>query len=210
MEIIKVQVARAVWLFDTQDLNPRGISLYEPLAALATKFQFAGWPTPEDCGRFSAAHKSMFFKQGTFLYEGLRVDIDFDIHPDGLVANTHNSTEASESFLEEFLKWASNNLQTTCEGPRERQYRSELAVRMSPNFETFSERVEEYTHKLSDMFGQPTVFTGIIFGSELTTGVLTIERRANTKFSDNQYFSISALQTGKHVEALVALEALPS
>jgi hypothetical protein len=107
MELVKVQLGRAIWLFDTQELNPRGVALFPDIyAAFSKRYQFATIPRAEEIH----SGGSLYFKQGKFVYEMTSVDVDFELHSDGLVANSRHSTEASNAFLKDLLDWLGEQL----------------------------------------------------------------------------------------------------
>ncbi|MFN0166628.1 MAG: hypothetical protein ACKV22_09370 [Bryobacteraceae bacterium] len=208
MELLKVQVAKAIWLFDTQDLNPRGAALFPFIfGLLGQRYQFL-IPKQEDLSGFPSSRTSLFFKQGKFVFESFTVDVDMEIHSDGLVATSRHSTEACDAFLEDFKDWLASQLGVVYQ-PRigkKRAYKSDLMVAGDPRIEALSSTLQGFAKTLSGLSGQAVYPSGIIFGADRTPGVFTIERRVNTSSDENEYFSISSLPTSKHLEALNELE----
>lgn len=205
MEVIKVQLARAIWLFDTQELNPRGLSLYpDTYLALNERYRFIVLPKSEEIQK----GESQYFKHGKFLHDGVQVEVDFDLHGDGLVATTRHSTEASTAFLQDCLGWLEIELGT--DYPRtltkKRNYRSELVVKMHAEFGSLCDKTQPFADVLSEITGSQVRVSGLTFGAEKLNSVLSVERRFNTPFEDDRYVSTATLTTSQHVAALTQFE----
>lgn len=209
MEVNKVQLARTIWLFDTQELNPHGVSLYPDLYnGLAKRYQFITFPKPEEI--HSGA--SLYFKNGKLAYGGsISVALDFDVHADGLVASCRHSTEVANEFLRDCTAWLGEQLGIVYP-PRltkKRIYRDELIVQMNPKLEAVSEKLRGFSELLSSISNRQVVPTGATFGDDnAASPLLTIERRVNTPFEDNCYFSASGLPTTQHIDALRKFEEI--
>lgn len=205
MEVVKVQLARAIWLFDTQELNPRGNALYPTVFdAFLKRYRFATFPKPEE---FHSGG-SLFFKQGKFAWEVSSVDIDFDLHGDGLVASCRHSTEVADALLRDFVVWLGEQLGVAYPPSFSKKciYRSELIVNLAIDLNSTAEKLSRFSRFLSTVSKQEAQTTGITFGSDGTPPMFTIERRANVPFEENRYFSSAALQTTHHIAALTAFE----
>ena len=209
MEIVKVQLARAIWLFDTQELNPRGLSLYPNVfAALSKRYQFAVLPKLEEI----QAGGSIYFKQGKFFHEpsNVSIEIDFEVHGDGVIGSSRHSTEASDEFLFDCLNWLSEQLGTAYAQAltKKRVYRDELIVSMSPHMDQVAPKLLRISQALSTISSKSIETTGITFGSDGQPPTLSIERRVNIPFDANRYFSAAGLQTSQHIEVLKIFEQL--
>ncbi len=207
MEILKVQLARTIWLFDAQELNPKGVSLYpEIYNAFARRYQFTVMPKAEQIH----SGESLFFKQGKFVYDSLSVDIDFDLHSDGLVATCRHSTDAAHEFLLDLLKWLAEQLGAVYPPhlTKKRIYRSELIVQMDARL-SLARKLDAFLLLLSTMSKKTIQPTGMLFGEDNGAAALfTIDRRVNTPWEDNRYFSAAGLPTAQHIEALTAFEVM--
>ncbi len=208
MEIVNVQLARTIWLFDTQELNPKGVSLYpEIFNGFARRYQFAVCPKPEEIQSGGSLH----FKQGKFVYDSLPVEVDFDLHSDGLVASCRHSTDAADQFLMDVVAWLGERLGIVYP-PRvnkKRGYRSELIVQVDARLGDLSTKAQLFSGLLSQMSGRPVQPVGILFGQDGSAApTLTVERRINTPWEENRYFSGSNLPTLQHVEALTQFERI--
>lgn len=209
MDIVKVQLARAIWLFDTQELNPRGLKLYPDIfRAFVDKYQFAVVPKDQEI----QAGGSIYFKQGRFFHEPLNVqiEVEFELHSDGLVANSRHSTEASDAFLQDGLSWIGEQLGASYPPSlhKKRIYRDELIVNMNPQLDKAVAKLVRLSEMLSTMTRRPTQVTSITFGSEGNSPTLSVDRRANTPFEEGRYYSTSGLQTSQHIEMLTIFEKL--
>lgn len=208
MEIIKVQLGRAVWLFDTQALNPRGTSLYPDLyVGFGKRYQFVTLPKPEEI----LAGGSMYFKQGRFLHELSNVAVDFELHNDGIVANTRHSTEAASAFLQDVMDWCKDQLGVTYPANivKKRVYRSQLVVSMNPNLDSQAEKFGQFASLVSEIIAKPSQVTGMQFGSQEIPEAFIVERKAtDTPLEDNNYIANAWMQTSQHLELLRRFEEI--
>ncbi len=208
MEIVKVQLGRAVWLFDTQELNPRGTALYPDLfIGFGKRYQFVTMPKTEEI----QSGGSVYFKQGRFLYETTNVAVDFELHNDGLVANTRHSTEAANIFLQDVVDWCKDQLGVVYPPglTKKRVYRSELIVNMSPDFDALAGNLRQFSALVSEATTKPSQVTGMQFGSQEIPSAFYVERKVNTvPLEDNHYIANAWLQTSQHLELLGRFEQL--
>jgi hypothetical protein len=208
MEVLKVQLARTVWLFDAQELNPKGISLYPAIYnALGQRYQFAVLPKPEQIH----TGESLYFKHGKFVYDMTTVEVDFDLHADGVVAGCRHSTEAAHEFLLDFTGWLGEQLGVVYPPhlTKKRIYRSELIVQMDAKLGAVLQKLEDFSSLLSGISNKVVQPTGLLFGEDSGTApIFTIDRRVNTPWEDNRYFSASSLATARHIEALQKFESI--
>jgi hypothetical protein len=208
MEVLKVQLARTIWLFDTQELNPKGVSFYPQIYdRFSKRYQFTGLPKPEEIH----SGGSLYFKHGKFVSDSLIVEVDFDLHGDGLVASCRHSTEAAHEFLLDFIGWLGEQLGITysLRVTKKRIYRSELIVQMEPNLGALSKKIEEFSRLVSELSQRQIQPSGVIFGEDNgSSPALTLERRASTPWDENRYFSAATMPTAQHVEALTKFEQI--
>jgi hypothetical protein len=212
METVKVILARAVWLFDTQELNPRGVATYPDLyAAFGKRYQFATLPKPEDIH----SGGSVYFKHGKFTFETSSIAVDFELHNDGLVVNTRHSTEAADGFLHDVLVWCAD--QFAIKYPpnlvKKRIHRSELIVSMNPKLDVLTAKFEQFTAALTTTMiaTKPIGVIGLQFGSQVVPAAFYIERRAgNVPLEDNHYIANAWATTSCHLELLQRFEQIMS
>jgi hypothetical protein len=208
MEVLKVQLARTIWLFDAQELNPKGISLFpEVFHAFGKRYQFGTLPKPEELG----AGGSLFFKQGKFVCGPFAVEVDLDLHADGLVASCRHSTEVAHEFLLDCIGFLGEQLALVYPPhiTKKRIYRSEVIVQLEAGLGGLSPRVQEFSAFLSNLSQKDVQATGILFGDDGgASPIFTLDRRVNIPWEDNRYFSSSSLPTSQHIEALEKLERI--
>lgn len=209
MEIIKVQLARAVWLFDIQELNPRGVTLFpEVFAGFVKRYQFAVTPKAEDV----QGNGSLYFKQGRFSYEQTALYVDFEMHNDGMVANTRHSTEVSNAFLQDAVTWLGQQIGINYPSTlaKKRVYRSEIIVQLSANLDSLSDKFQRFSKAVSVMTKDPAQVTGLLFGSQESPARFYLERKTNnnTLLTENHYIANAWLQTAQHLELLREFENL--
>ena len=119
----------------------------------------------------------------------------------------------SDAYLQDVLNWLGEQLGATYSASlsKKRIYRDELIVKMNLELGKAGSRFSKLSEILTSMTNKPTGIIGLTFGSEGSNNLsLVVERRANTPFEENRYFSVSGLQTAKHIEALVSFEQIMS
>ena len=234
MEIVRVVLGRAVWLFDTQELNPRGVATYPDLyVAFGKRYQFATLPKAEDIH----SGGSVYFKHGKFTFETNSIAVDFELHNDGLVVNTRHSTEAADGLLQDTLAWCEDqfSIKYPANLIKKRIHRSELIVSMNPKLDGsevarqgsrnsaagalqvepshgLASKIQQFTTAVSSTIATNNIgVTGLQFGSQEVPAALFIERRAgNVPFEDNHYLSNAWATTGRHLELLQTFEQIMS
>lgn len=208
METVKVTLGRAVWLFDTQEINPRGAALFPDLyLAFGKRYQFAVLPKSEEIH----AGGSMYFKSGKFLFGAENIVVDFELHNDGLVANTRHSTEGADAFLQDVLDWCSEQLGVKYRSSlvNKKTHRSELIVSMNPKLDAISVKLEEFAGLVTPISATPATVMGLQFGSQSVPAAFGIERRAgNVSLEENQYLTNAWTTTTLHLELLRKFERL--
>src|SRR5258708_35240825 len=105
MELLNVLKAQSTWLFDTNDINPRGKNfLPEMLEWLKEKYQFQTTPASiKDVDQT----KGLAFRTGSFSLGIEALAVDLTLYTDGVIGNTYSSTHATDLVLREVLsEWA--------------------------------------------------------------------------------------------------------
>ena len=221
MQVLKIITARSIWLFPISDLNPKGKAIgYDLIEWLKKTYQFQKYPSSEfdldkntntltfDGGKYKAGYKDNGKEQ--YLAIGVL------IYTDGLVATTQSSTNDSDKFLEEVLHSAVKQFGLVHPGEINRRlYLSEMDVRLdrainllNPKLEILAKRISELKHGKSVAYE----FSGVSFLPEpsvqTTISGFTIERKANTEWSENRYFTKAPLQTDAHLKLLREFEGI--
>ncbi len=217
MELLNVLKAQSVWLFDANDLNPRGKHIFPDLIEwLKDRYEFQQAPkSPDDLDET----KGLAFKQGSFPLGKDLVTVEATIYTDGLIANTWSSTRATDLFLEDALSNAAKefDLKYPASLVRSKTHLSELTIRMDGSLSKLNPKLESFADRLSRVHGHkgatPFEVGGISFWSDVSSVALkfapfALERKANTPFSENRYYSKAPLHTDEHVELLGDFERI--
>jgi hypothetical protein len=212
MELLNVLKAQSVWLFDTNDLNPRGRNfLPEMLEWLKDRYEFQTAPASvtdlDDT-------KGLAFKRGSFSLGGDTLVVELTLYNDGVIANTFASTNATDLFLEDVFSESAVEFDlkpVVDEIVRVKAYLSELTVRMKPVFPKLNPKLAALASRLSAMKG--TVFEpgGISFWADTSAtaqkpSAFSIERKLHAPFGENRFYSRAPIQTDQHLELLKEFE----
>jgi len=218
MQLISVGLARSIWLFDVNDLNPTGKSfLPDLLPWLGEKYSFQKFP--KSVAEMDKEKKGFIFETGEFQSDNGPIQVNFSFYSDGLVAETWSSTEGGDAFLGELLRSAANKYSLTYkpEMIRTRGYVSEVVVQLDHHLNKMNPKVAGFCDTISKFVAKrnlpPFEMTGMSFAPD-TSGRsykppgLSIERRANTAFTENRFWSKSPFTTSDHLRALEEFEKL--
>jgi len=218
MRVLNVIAARATWLFEIADLNPKGKSIFpEIIDWLKETYDFD--KAPESATDLTE-NKGLLFKEGAFqAREEMFVSVELTVFNDGLVANSSSSTDDTEKFLENVVTSAVTEFSLTFDPSmiRRKLYLSELNVRLEQPLGNLNPRLTEFAKKLSSLCtgvaSEPFEVGGLSLWSDVTNAVykvppFTIERRLNAPFNENRFYSKAPLRTDEHVEMLKELEEI--
>jgi hypothetical protein len=215
MRVAAILLARALAFVETTELNSRGQVRYTDLVkAIVDKFNFIKFPIKlEDFDET----KGVEFIGGKF--GDTNVD-KLTIFTNGLFLDTRKSTAESERILHEGLTWASSSLGLNYNAKMVKRtgYLSNLNFYSDCPFLLRSHAISNLTERVHEKVGrhlndktpwEPTIMT---IGSETiprktTVAPFTIQRIADTPFSENKYYSEAPLQTEEHIELLESFEA---
>jgi hypothetical protein len=213
--------ARAIWLFDIQDLNPKGKSIFPDLFDwLKATYHFEKIPKSVDD---RDPHGGWAFSKGDFqVKEEIFIDVDLAIYNDGLVATTYSSTDETEAFLANVLELAGKEYSLVFNPSmvRRKLYLSEVNVETKGSLSRISQALNEFAGKVSSALnfdsGLGFEVTGIGFGADLTAlppskqlfSGFAFERKAGAPFSENRFYSKAPLPTHQHLALLDELEKL--
>src|SRR5258706_4817544 len=102
MELLAVRTARLVAYVNAEELNPLGRPLaHDFMTAFVERYNFVKQPTTAD-EILDTQNKGLIFELGKWNDVGIAKFVLFDW---GIVVETNTSTEASESVLQDMLKW---------------------------------------------------------------------------------------------------------
>lgn len=213
MQLSAVHLARVLFFLEVAELNPRGFAYYPAIvSALVKQFGFAKFPDkPEDFDE----SKGIFFEGGYF------ADTTLDrlvIYENGLQLDTRRNTEHSEKILLSALTWAKEINLTFQPGMVKRKayvsqfgfYSDAPLLGKSPLLNSFSERISK---TVSDNMKAAVTFqpTAILIGQDpnaqtIPVASFSIERRAQTPFHENKYFSSAPVPTEMHFQMVEEYE----
>ncbi|MCY4132264.1 MAG: hypothetical protein OXF39_06410 [Nitrospira sp.] len=217
MKLQSVILARSIWLFPTEDLNPQGKSLLPILKPLIERYRFLVYPKTAE----QLTGNEMKFEEGQFLgKDGNSVSISLNIYRDGFVADTRASTDDSDSFLHDLLGWLHSEqglLQyDTMVQIRKKLYASALFVtcdqlenNLYPGLHDF---MEDMSRRAPLSGGNlPVQITGLSFGYDPGNSTseaydFKFERAVKTPFDENRYYSWAPFPTEMHLSLLEKLE----
>jgi hypothetical protein len=212
MELLNIVTARAVWLFDISELNPRGKTLFpEIFEWMKDTYNFD--TSPKSVNDIDST-KAFVFSRGTFqVREEIFIDVELKIYSDGFIANTSSSTRDAEAFLEDALNAASKefSLAFKPEIIRRTMFLSEMNVKslknplgINPALATFADKIAD---ALPASMRQPFEFSGVTFWpvQEMTPSPLStfrFERKLHTAPNEHKYYSVAPLHTDDHLNLL--------
>jgi len=212
MEILSVQRARSIWLFDAYDLNPRGKNIAAHLIDwLRSRYQFTR--VPANINDLDDT-KALYYADGQFKAGTETLDVELRIYNDGIVGDTRSSTEDTDLFLSDVLVSAAKefSLPYTPEIVRRKLYVSEMTIRSVKGVATINPKLADFAKKLALATGTDSSpeLASIGFWPDVlpnpSASVFRFERKWGAEFSDNRYYTRAPLQTGKHLELLRELE----
>lgn len=218
MELLSVNRARSIWLLPLVDLNPYGRYTLTKIPSVAERYRFMQWPTKLE--ELDPA-KGIKFTGGTFTKsDQTDIGVEVVIYSDGLIADTRSSTDDSDSFLDDLLKWHAEDHGDVPYQKilRRKLYVSELWVRpekplssLHRELQTFSERL---TALISDVSPFPIryEFSTIMFSAEpgrvSPPAPFRFERALDVPFDEERYFSVAPLPTSIHLQMLNEFEKI--
>ena len=207
MQLSAVFLARVLFFVEAIDLNPRGSAYYPAIArALVERYGFQKSPQTQE--QFDET-KGVTFEQGRI--DNITID-RLVIYDNGLQLDTTRDTDASDEILSTALLWASQALGLVYkpEMVKRKGYVSQFTFYSdAPLFQT-NPLLNDLSAKVSKAVSQNLKFpinfqpTAIQIGQDpetqrLPASAFTIERRAQTPFSDKKYFSAAPLPTKLHL-----------
>ena len=208
MKLLSIKLARAIWLFPTLDVNPRGKYMFPLLPALIDRYQFANVPDLQEAIK---QQKGVKLGSGMFSYKkNEQLAVELGIYNDGLVGDSRSSTIGSEAFLADCLKFAVNEFGLKEPQSITRQFVSEVHVEVEQSLSTLNPRLAAFMKKLSGKVSatQESAYelSGLMFAGVGVGGrnpsPFRFERVENTVPSENRFWSFAPLATDDHLALL--------
>lgn len=220
MKLLRVERARAIWLGDIKEFNPRGIAIAPPfVAGMLERYKFKEYP---NLSQVPQPDKGSSFKYGIFeVPKGEPIEINLEVFWDGLIADTISTTDDTDSFLTDMLDWVSNTFKVPRyqEIIKRKVYLSEIYFETNKKLTALNPRLEEYSKLISSKikgYGQSLsiepiqISYGINEGLERKPVYFRIERALGVDFAENKYFSIGPFETDVHLQLVEEFEKMLS
>lgn len=214
MELLSVLLARAMAWVEPTELNPRASAFYPDLVkAIVARYNFQKFP--QTLEEFDES-KGVTFIEGKF---GNSVIEQLVIYTYGIVLDTRSSTQESRRILEEAMQWGSKELGLVYKPSmiRRWQYTSNVTFRSDIPLTSvqlaFQRLADGVTKGVAETMNENLKYELVTFTidyDQLTRkhplGRFSIQRRDNTPFSENKYFSDAPLPTDLHIKLLEQFE----
>jgi hypothetical protein len=219
MEIVSLESGRTTWLFPTEEILPLGgADGPQIIEAISSKYKFThppGNPKREDIDK-----NGLKFAGGQMVRKGKIANIaEFIVFNDGIFAQS-TSTENSEAFLQDIYAFLVSEFKF-------REITSDVKkISLSAVVVDFGASLNALVQGRSaeiDLIGKhlnandntdfPVELARVDFVLNKDPEFrppniprLTIEKRANTPFSQHRYFSTAPIHTAKHLDILEQIE----
>ena len=215
MERETILLARALAWIEPTELNPTGRVFYPDLAkALVARYNFQKFPQTVE--EFDEA-KGVTFGAGKLDSSTIEQVV---IYTYGIVLDTRKSTQESKRLLEEAMQWGCKELGLTYKSSmiKRWQYASQIIFYSDAALTDMSPAIQRLTKTMTENIGQLTgerltyEVTGVLVDYDQLSrkhplGRFSIQRRENTPFAENKYFSEAPLPTDVHLKLLEQFEA---
>jgi hypothetical protein len=216
MDLLKVHAANSLRFLAVVDEAKPARPLLPLIKALEDRYLFLQVPRTIADYNFE---NGVTFLSGVF--RGQSVIDKFQVYARGIVCETKEETDLSDQFLDDLLDWAEADLKLEVpdRASMPRAYFSQIEIRSSTKFgaalkmfsgvgRSISNIVQSYRSSLVSSFELSSIKLNVdataIKGP--TPFEFIFERRINTPYSENVYFSAAPLRTKDHLQILQELE----
>jgi len=213
MELAAIHQARALAFVEPIDLNPKGRVFYPDLVkAIVARYNFQKFPQKiEELDET----KGVTFGEGRL---GHTVIDEFIIYAYGLLLGTRVSTQESRRLLEEAIDWGSKELGLVKKPVPRWLYASQITFHSKAPLTNAGVGIQQLASGIAKSVEETTgenlkyELTALFVDFDQLTrkhplGRFSIQRRDNTPFSENKYFSDAPLQTDVHIKLVEQFEA---
>src|ERR1700733_5898795 len=189
MELVAINLARAVAILEIQSFDPKGAHTDpENFATLAEGYKFAKIPqTLEELN----TKNGVTFGDGRF--EDIAIS-QIQIFPNGVVIDTRSSTNDSLRILDDLLSLAKSRNGATF-SPTRRHFVSQISFRSDLKLSFLNPMLQRIANELTEVtsrdLAHPITFepTAVLIGPDssqlkIPPNAFTLERRAETSFSE--------------------------
>jgi hypothetical protein len=211
--VLNVKMARAIWLVESRDLNPRGIDIWPLLGQIKARYNFQTFPKSV-AEADETTTTGIVFANGSFTSGSGRYTISkATIFGDGIVVDSALSTDFCEEFIRDALTFLATQFGLTYAPTmvHKKMYVSELIVHTDKDIlgKLFGP-LRAFAESLSKAYGvKLDPYSLALSGDQaLPTKVgFKFEREAGKAFSQNRYYTSAALPTTVHESFLNDLES---
>ncbi len=219
MKLLSISNAKAIWLFSTLDMNPRGHSIEGLLEAIQERYKFKIMPTLAQLHEFNTKKQAIPFSMGEFEWSGGVASMAITYYADGLMVETRARTAAADECLSDLLEWleSDHSMNGVKSLSIRKIYSSEVYVTMAKNLTTINPKLERLVKLFAEKSqwpGSATPFqlTGITIGADPSYKgqhpVFKLERDIQAPFDESRYYSTAPLSTEEHLEFLEEMERI--
>src|ERR1700733_14713952 len=148
MRVVRVLSGKAVWLFETAELNPRGLDLFPICVAIKSRYSFS---TPKTRDEVDNPKDGIKFEYGSFSPNGAEsFAVRLTVFADGLVAETTAGTTCAENFLADVAAFVQKQHGLVFEPSmvRTRSYGSSILIESDRGLSRISAAVAEISAQL--------------------------------------------------------------
>jgi hypothetical protein len=215
MDLLNVNLARSVWLFNIDELNPQGKNILADLIDwLKETYHFE--KGPESLEGLND-NKGLSLLNGEFqVRPEIFIQTNLTVYLDGVVAETRSSTTDADAFISDVLEQATKEFSLTRRDDlvRRRLYVSELLVRCDRRLSDLNPGLSQIAARIGELIGEnkPRYDAASIEfwvdpeSPQPIRPPFIFQRKAQSSLSENRYWSRAPLQTHDHLEVLNNLE----
>jgi hypothetical protein len=216
MDLLKVHAANSVRFLAVIDETKPERSLLPIVKALEERYLFL--QVPRTIAEYNL-ESGVTFLSGVF--RGRNTIDKFQVYARGIICETREETDISDEFLDDVLNWAEADLKLEVpdRASMARAYFSQIEIRFSTSLsnslnmfsgvgQSISNMVQSYRASVVPPLEASSI--KLYMDTSAMTGPapfeFLFERRANTSYSENIYFSAAPLRTKDHLQILQELE----
>jgi hypothetical protein len=216
MKFISIEQGRVIDLVPLEEIRPNfGIYLPEFITSITERYGFVSWPKDLSAAISDGAK----FQHGHFMVDGTQVIIkELGVYSDGITVDTF-STHMSDLVLDDLLNWSKDKFalreRTT---PARRKYLNVAIIEFERNVERGLGKLSAIGNLLAEYlrsaYGWDYEYNvhRIAFSvdplgiPQLRNTQFFIERRLQSPYSENRYYSGAPMQTEEHLRLLETIE----
>ncbi|KCZ54022.1 hypothetical protein HY29_02840 [Hyphomonas beringensis] len=212
MELLSINQSTVTSLFWAGNAEQK-VNMFKATEMLVEKYQFKGWPTPQELQSDKQA-----FQHGTFNKASIR---SLEIYNDGVIVRAQCNTSILEAFLNDLEQWMEAKVGwKRIETHRlNRAYGSEVLVRCDDQvlkfLSVYSAAASEISRSLKSHTGRDAITyvpAGIMFAADeshiagIKPSPFRLERKFGSDFEQSIFYSAAPIPTDDHLALIKSLE----